>query len=150
MSTKNIQEVAPVEEIDTVEEESDGLDRFFEVTKEPVAPLSFLDKKTGEKYTIEFCRRTITELSDEQNVSPDTFDEFNILKRNELLFVYGLKMHHPQMTYKKAMHLFDDVLGGLTKPMMERITRLYFQGISSHLIVSEETMGKNSKVEIYL
>lgn len=150
MSTKKIQEVSPVEEIVEVEEETSGLDRFFEMTKEQVSPLSFLDKATGEKYTIEFCRRTITELSDDYSFSIDAFDDFDIFKRNELLFVYGLKMHHPKMTYKEAMRLFDDVLGGLTKPMIERITKLYFQGISSHLIVSEETMGKNSRVEIYL
>lgn len=149
MSTKKIQEVTPVEEINEMEEKK-GLDRFFEMTKEQVEPLSFLEKETGKKYTIEFCRRTITEMAEEKSLSPDTFDDFDIFKRNELLFVYGLKMHHPEMTYKEAMRIFDDVLGGLTSPMIERITRLYFQGISSHLIVSEETMGKNSKVEIYL
>lgn len=121
--------------------------------RERIKPIILTDTETGKEYTLEFNRASI-KLAESMGFRIKTADETPVTSF-ETLWYCAFKMHHPEITPKKANEVFDKLddkktdgetgeeAGSIMDELIQRLFDLYLAG-------SESLSDKNPKVTVIL
>lgn len=115
-------------------------------TENKVNPIRLTDTETGEVYVLEFSRESVR-FAEQRGLKISELTEYpqtNI----PLFFFCAFRMHHKNVARSKTDAILEE-MGGLTVPMLERLTQLYSVP-NEALIVVEDDGAKNSKMTVEL
>ncbi len=108
--------------------------------RERIKPIILTDTETGKEYTLEFNRSSI-KLAESMDFNIKTFDEKPMTSFTTLWYC-SFKMHHPEVSQKKAEDMLDEI-GGTSEKLITRLFELYLAG-------AESLSDKNPKVTVIL
>ena len=108
--------------------------------RERIKPIILTDTETGKEYTLEFNRSSI-KLAESMDFNIKTF-ETKPMTSFGILWYCAFKMHHPEITPKKADEMLDEI-GDITEKLIPRLFELYLAG-------AESLSDKNPKVTVIL
>ena len=117
-----------------------------------VKPIIIENPETGEKYTLEFNRRTVKMAEDAGITLSSITEDKRLMAGYSGLFYYAFLMHHPQIKAAKAESILFDDMGGMTEAMATRLIELFAEPYNT-LVKSDESgdgEAKNAKWSVTL
>lgn len=112
---------------------------------EKVKPIVLKDTENGDEFTLEFNRESVR-FAESKGFNLDDLLQKPVTTVPDF-FYYAFRMHHRALARNKVDAIFEE-LGGLTAPMIERLTELYTAPYDA-LIQDEEGL-KNSKLTVVM
>lgn len=117
---------------------------------EKLKPILLRDPKTNEvMYTLEFTRHSVQLAEKRGFVATDIFDKPASMIPE--LFFYSFLANHKNMTKSASDKVLDEMLGGkLSAAAIERLSGLYAQVATSHILGEDEETPKNAQLTVEL
>jgi len=106
-------------------------------------PIIIKDAKNKREYTLEFDRDAVR-FAENRGFRLEDVDNFSMTKVPEF-FWYAFRMHHPSVALNQAEEILREI-GGMTKPIAERLVSLWIQTYDS--LGTEETKNPDMTVEL--
>lgn len=114
---------------------------------EKIKSVKITDNDSGETYELDFNRDSIRFAEDREFLVDDVW-KYPQTKVGELFF-YAFRWHHKSISKQRSDALLEK-MGGLTKPILERLILLYQQAQMSNTFQDDEDLEKNAAVTVEL
>ena len=118
------------------------------MAEERVNPIRVTDKKSGEVYTLDFCKESI-KFAEAREFQVEDVTKYFVSKMPEF-FYYAFRMHHRGLSRTQTDAIYER-LGGVSPEFFARLVALYNQAqLSNNVVDSTEDMGKNGNMAVEL
>lgn len=110
-----------------------------------VNPIKITDHDSNTTYELDFSRDSV-KFAEDRGFKLEDVPNYPATKIPEFFF-YALRMHQKSLSRQKADALLDKI-GGLTKPILQRLMELFQQAQFSNNIQDEEDLEGNAAVTV--